>query len=306
MNLAPILLFVYKRPVHTRLTLEALKNNFLANESELFVVSDAPRNPADKDEVESVRELVKSNNWCAKVHLICNEKNLGMNDNFFFHITSLLEKYGRLIVLEDDLCTSPYFLKFMNENLELYQEDKRVMQITGFNFKMKTRNLPSSFLMGVANGWGWATWNNRWQKLIRDPKIVFDKIKQKNLYDRLTIDKSYPDYWKQLESNATGIHNDWDIKWFSSFVLENGLCLYPKESLVVNIGFDGTGMHFKNGNKGHETILSKKPVLLEKQIIEENELARKYLRAYFFKQQPGFKEKVIDKLKLIKRTYFKK
>ncbi len=304
--LAPIVLFAYKREDHVRQTLEALSKNELANQSHLIIISDAGKFEKDQADVQKVRDLAVSRKWCGEVTLICNEKNLGLNDNFFYHISNIVEKYGRIIVLEEDLCTSPYFLNFMNDALDMYEEEKSAMQICGFTFDMSTANLPSSFFLSVTNGWGWATWHDRWQKLNTDSQDLFNKINSKSLYNRLTVDGSYPDFYNQMKSNVDGVHNHWDIKWLATVVVNEGLCLYPKESLVVNIGFDGSGTHFKDGEKGHDTKLGVGKIELVKQKVLELPEARKSLVKYFSAQQPSGFSKLRILLSAVKSKYFTK
>ena len=305
-KLAPIVLFAYKRADHIRQTLEALSKNTLADQSELIVVSDAGKNESDHAAVQEVRDLILSKQWCGKVSLICNKKNLGLNENFFFHITNIVNEFGKIIILEEDIVTSSNFLKYMNDALVMYENEKKVMQISGFIFNMNTKKLDSTYFLGITNGWGWATWADRWSLLNRDPKDLFAKVQSMNLYNTMTLDGAEPDFYNQLESNAKGIHNHWDIKWLSSVVTNHGLCLFPKESLVVNIGFDGSGTHFKDGEKGHKTVLAKNSLVLEKLAIQESLEARKALAKYFRAQQPTFYDKAKFKLNLLKNKYFGK
>ncbi len=305
-DLAPILLFTYNRVEHTRKTLDALCSNPLAGESELIVVSDAPRIQEHVEGVEVVRNLIRSKVWCKNTTLLCMERNMGMNENFLVNITEVVEKYGKVIVLEDDICTSPQFLNFMNDALDVYEQEERVMHVSGFVFDISNRNLPNSFFIGAPSTWGWATWKDRWQKLNRNAKELFEIAQKNNLYSSMTLDRSCPDFWNQLEENALGVHNDWDIKWFSSVVINNGLCLYPKHSLVVNIGFDGTGTHFKNGEKGHTTVFSKIQLRIEKMPIEESLIAKRSFVKYFKSKQLTFFDKAKYKLNLLKSKYFGK
>jgi len=305
-NLSPILLFTYNRVDHTRKTLEALCANDLASESELIVISDAPKVKEHTEGVETVRDLIRSRVWCKNTTLLCMEKNMGMNENFLVNITAVVEKYGKVIVLEDDICTSSQFLSFMNDALDAYEQEERVMHVSGFVFDISNRNLPNSFFLAAPSTWGWATWKDRWQKLNRNAKELFEIAQKNNLYNSITVDGSCPDFWNQLVANASGVNNDWDIKWFSSVVVNSGLCLYPKHSLVVNIGFDGTGTHFKKGEKGHKTALTKNQLLVEKIAVEESPTARKSFAKYFKAQQPTFFDKAKYKLNLLKSKYFGK
>ena len=231
---------------------------------------------------------------------------MGMNENFFLNITSVVEEYGKVIVLEDDICTAPQFLTYMNDALDFYENEERVMQISGFVFNISNDKLPHTYFVGMSNGWGWGTWKSKWSKLNRNAKELFEIVQSNSLYHRMTLDGAERDFWNQLEANAKGVNNDWDIKWFSTVIVNNGLCLYPKQSLVVNIGFDGTGIHFKNGEKGHETKLSNMNLVVEKIPVEESTLAREKFSKYFKSHQPTLIDKINFKLNLIKSKYLKK
>ena len=122
MNLAPIILFVYNRPEHTKKTLESLKINELASESSLFIFSDGSKNENDKKSVDEVRKYISTISGFKEIKIILREKNLGLADSVISGVTEVIEKYGKAIVLEDDIVTSKYFLKFMNEALDFYED----------------------------------------------------------------------------------------------------------------------------------------------------------------------------------------
>ena len=142
MNLAPIILFVYNRPEHTKKTLESLKINELASDSLLFIFSDGNKNENDRKSVEEVRNYISTISGFKEINIILREKNLGLADSVISGVAEVIEKYGKAIVLEDDIVTSKYFLKFMNEALDFYDADKKIYSISGYNFPIK---IPKSY-----------------------------------------------------------------------------------------------------------------------------------------------------------------
>ena len=168
MNLAPIVLFVYNRPWHTKQTIEALQKNELAKDSELFIYSDAPKNKEAEKQVKEVRDYIKTISGFKKVTIIEREKNYGLAKNIIEGVTEIVNKYGKVIVLEDDLITSPYFLRFMNEALNFYENEEKVWHISGWNYPIDTNGLGDAFLWRLMNCWGWATWANRWKYYEKD------------------------------------------------------------------------------------------------------------------------------------------
>ena len=167
MNLAPIILFVYNRPEHTKKTVEALKSNLFASESLLFIFSDGYKNQNDKRAVEDVRKYISTISGFKEIKINLKDNNLGLANSVISGVTEVINKYDKAIVLEDDIITSKYFLKFMNEALDFYEEDKRIYSISGYNFPIK---IPESYQHKIyisprPSSWGWATWKDRWEKV---------------------------------------------------------------------------------------------------------------------------------------------
>ena len=132
-SLAPVILFTYNRPEHTKRTIEALAANELAAETDLYVFSDAAKKDADKGKVQEIRDYVKSVQGFRQVELTAREQNYGLAKNVIEGVTAIVNKYGKVIVLEDDLITNRYFLLFMNDGLDRYQNEQKVTGITGFS-----------------------------------------------------------------------------------------------------------------------------------------------------------------------------
>ena len=182
MTLAPIVIFVYNRPWHIQQSLEALKKNELAKVSELFIYSDGPKDEDSIKGVEEVRSYIKDVSGFRKVTIIKRKENWGLANSIIDGVNEIVNKYEKIIVLEDDLVTSPYFLNFMNEALEFYKNKKKIWHISGWNYPIKTYGIEDVFLWRVMNCWGWATWKDRWQYFEKNTeKIVseFSKSERK-------------------------------------------------------------------------------------------------------------------------------
>ena len=286
MNLAPIVLFVYNRPWHTKQTLNALMKNELADKSILYVVSDGPTSEAtmiDKERIVEVRNLIKNIKWPYKKYIYEENKNKGLGNIIIEYVTKLIKKYGRLIVLEDDIVTSVGFLKYMNDALSLYASEEKVMHISAYWFPTKNaKKLPNTFFYNTASCWGWGTWERSWNKLIIDTDYLKKKIlKDKKYIYKFNIEGS-ADFSLQLQKNITGEINTWAIKWYSSLFLNNGFSLHPNRSLVRNIGMDGTGINFNNSNsKEYYNNSLVNYVKVEKIKIKESVTSRKQMKQFY-------------------------
>jgi hypothetical protein len=283
--LAPIALFVYNRPEHTKKTVEALKKNLLADKSNLYIFSDAPKTEKDKEDVQKVRNYIKKINGFKKINLIKRKKNFGLADSIISGVTKIVNIHGKIIVLEDDLVTSKYFLRYMNDALNLYKDDKKVFGIAGYFYPIKGI-LPEIFFVKLTNCWGWATWKDRWKFFEKDGKKLLSEIKIKNLKKKFDIDGSYP-YTKMLRHQTEGKNNSWAIRWYASTFLNEGLFLYPKISLVKNIGFDESGVHCGSGKWFNVNVYDKE-IKFRKMPIQESFYARaqfkRYFRSIFFRR----------------------
>ena len=171
MVLAPIVLFVYNRFWHTKKTVEALLNNKFASESELIVYSDAAKsNDSEaREEVNYVRNYIRNVKGFKSITLIERESNWGLSANIIDGVTTVVNSHGRVIVLEDDIVTSPAFLAFMNNALSFYEKQNKIWHISGWNYPITVNGLDDAFFLRVMNCWGWATWVNRWENYSKDP-----------------------------------------------------------------------------------------------------------------------------------------
>ena len=292
-NLAPIVLFTYNRPWHTMQTVEALKKNELAQESELFIFSDGWKNEDDKPKVLEVRDYLKTIDGFKNVTIIEKDKNWGLAANIIDGVTKIVNDYGRIIVLEDDLVTSPYFLRFMNEALEMYKYEEKVASIHGYIYPIK--DLPDTFFIKGADCWGWATWKEKWVIFEPDGKKLLEEVKRKNLAKEADFNGTYG-YTKMLKDQIKGKNNSWAIRWYFSAFLRDMLTLYPGKSYVKNIGFDFNATHTKNKTNIFDVELNQL-FKLEKVEVIENLEARKKIEEFLKSNYQSFSKRWINKLK---------
>jgi hypothetical protein len=243
--LAPIVLFVYNRPKHTSKVLEALKANPEAKKSDLFIYCDGPRDNSPEfelEQIEETRKIARSISGFKKIFLTERKQNKGLAASIIEGVTEIVNQYGRIIVLEDDIVTSKGFLKYMNEGLNCYENTNRVMQISGYVFPFHTNfNYLDTFFYKPGSCWGWGTWKKAWSHFEKSPLKLMNELSHKKLWDEFTVYGTYPSYKTQIEQNISGQINTWAIFWYGSMFLQGGTTLMPTVSIVQNIGLDGSG-----------------------------------------------------------------
>jgi hypothetical protein len=240
MNLAPIILFTYNRLWHTEQTIKALQNNYLADKSNLIIYSDGPK-LGEENNVNKVRDYIENVKGFKSVRIIKNEFNNGLAESIIKGVTEIISQYKKVIVLEDDLITSPYFLKYMNEALDFYQDKNKIWHISGWNYPIETDGLGDVFSWRVMNCWGWATWADRWIYFEKDVAKTMHSFSREDI-KKLNLDGA-ENFWKQIIDNKKGKINTWAIFWYVTIFKKNGLCINPTHTYVQNIGLDGSGSH---------------------------------------------------------------
>jgi len=276
-NLAPIALFVYNRPDHSRRTISYLQQNLLADESRLYIFCDAAKTDADKPKVEQVRQLVKDVSGFKSVKVILRNQNLGLAESIISGVTQLVYEYGKVIVFEDDLLSSPYTLQYFNDALTKYANQEQVMHIGAYMYNLHNKKLPETFFYRAATSWGWATWARAWKNFEPDVDKLIDQFDTLKIA-RFSIEGKM-NFWKQIEQFKAGKNNSWAIRWYASIFLKNGLTLNPSQSLIQNIGHDGTGVH-SNKEDMYHVQMTRKQVMQFPDTIEENEEAYKAIKNF--------------------------
>lgn len=293
MKLAPIALFVYNRLEHTQKTINALKNNKLSCESELFIYSDAAKYKKNQKEVKEVRSYIKEISGFKKVHCIERDVNFGLAKSIIDGVTYIINKFGSIIVLEDDHVTSTNFLKFMNLSLNYFENNKRIWHVSGWNYPIQSKELNDIYIWQRMECWGWATWKDRWVNFDKNPYRLLNTYSENDI-NKLNLDGCH-DVWWQVKANKKNKINTWAIFWLTTIYENNGLCVNPVQTLVKNIGIDGTGVHCDETDI-YTNILSEKSSwnLNEKIII--NNLAVSLIKGFHIKHKKSFFSKVIRKL----------
>lgn len=275
-QLAPIALFTYNRPVHTRQTIDALLKNEYASGSDLIIFSDAPKNDADGDGVRQTRAYLRGITGFRSINLIERAENMGLAANIIDGVTQVVNEYGRIIVLEDDLLTSSFFIKYMNEALTMYEDVDEVISVHGYVYPIK-RQLPENFFLIHTDSLGWGTWKDKWVYFNPNGEELLRQLTQKRLLRQFNFDESY-DFAKMLRRQIKGENNSWAIRWYASAFLENKLSLFPGRSLVFHNGGDNTGTNCVY-ESWLDVDLSESPINLRPQLplIESIEARHAYV-----------------------------
>ena len=242
--LAPIALFVYKRPDHARNALQSLATNPEFEASPLFIYSDGARGPEDEEAVKQTRAVVRAN-ATSLTTIIEQPSNVGLANSIISGVTQLCSQYGRVIVLEDDLFVSSRFLAYMNAALTRYADDDVVMQIAGYMFAVDLKVSEDSFFAPFTTSWGWATWQRAWQHFDPDMRGLAALEQDRFMRQRFNLDGAY-DYYGLLQRQQRRQVDSWAVRWYLSVFLRHGLTLYPKRTLVENRGMTGGGTHCTN------------------------------------------------------------
>ena len=303
-TLAPIVLFTYNRPKHTKKTLEALIANELAKDSELFVYQDGLQ-PACKNSVRDrqkkgastnmtdmvqahneVREYIESimrenaaKGYFKRVEFIQREQNLGLADSIIDGVSTIINTYGKIIVLEDDIVTSPVFLQYCNAALNHYKNDKRVWSISAWNYPIDTQGLEDSFFWRIPHCWGWASWSDRWQHVHRDIAWFDRNFDEKDKF-YIDIDGSAK-FFEHFLLNKSGKLKTWAIFNYLVAYKHHALTLMPKVSYIVQSGFDGSGVHCGDeGNVFNPKQVNQNFPINFPECVEESTLALERIRAF--------------------------
>ena len=276
---APVLLFVYNRPAHVRRTVEALRANLLAAESDLYVYSDAAKDESSLEAVREVRAYVRHIDDFRSVTVVERPQNWGLARNIIDGVTTHVNRAGRVIVLEDDLVTAPYFLTFMNDALEAYKDEPRVGHIQACDFTQDP-SLPDTFLIRWTGSWGWGTWARAWKHFNPDGRALLDELLARKLDRTFDFDGTYG-YTRMLRRQIEGKNNSWAIRWNASLFLRGILSLNVGRSLVQNEGFDGSGTNCGGGGLYASSLYMKRLEVVPIFPVEENASARRaYVRYY--------------------------
>jgi len=293
-DLAPIALFCFNRPGHLKKSIDALKKNYLCKNSKIYIFSDAAKNSNDLPEVNKVRSIIKNLEGFKEKKIIFRNKNYGLAKNIVEGVNFVLKKETKIIVLEDDLITNKYFLKYMNTYLNIYLKNKNIASIHGYIYPVNKKNLNDNFFIRGADCWGWGTWKRAWVKYQSNTKKLVKEIKNSNQIKQFNFNNS-KNYYKMLKKNLYTKKKSWAVQWYASAFLANMLTLYPKHTYIKNIGLDGSGENTKI-KYNLNTSFNKNYKISKIDRIEESIIGRKILEEYFRKSEKNLIEKIFSKL----------
>ena len=302
-NLAPIALFVYNRPQHTQRTIKFLQQNELAAESRLYIFSDGAKTSNDDEKVAEVRAIINKTEGFKSVKIIERKENAGLANSVIAGVTQLINDYGQVIVFEDDLVTSPHTLTYFNDALNRYRNEEKVMHIGAYMYPLKSESLPQSFFYRAATSWGWATWASSWTHFEPNIDTLLNQFDAKKK-SAFSIENSM-NFWKQMQEFKKGKNNSWAIRWYASIFLKDGLTLNPAQSLVNNIGHDGTGVH-SGINDIYNVIINPKPITQFPEIIKENEAAYQTIKNFLSNRKGNMVSRIKRFVKEKLAQYFSK
>ena len=294
MNYAPILLFVYNRPSHTRRCIESLLNNPLASESHLFIYADGAKDETQQADVNEVRKFIHSIDGFKHITLIERTENWGLARNIIDGVTTQVNRYGKVIVLEDDLIVAPSFLQFMNDALETYKDEPKVGHIQACDFTQDP-TLPDTFLIKWTGSWGWATWDRAWKHFNPNGKELLQELEARKLTYTFDFNGKYG-FTRMLRRQIAGKNNSWAIRWNASLFLKDILSLNVGRSLVQNEGFDGSGTNCGGGGLYASHLHLNELPVIRITPIEENKEARQAFVRYYARTN-SFLAKAIRRIK---------
>ena len=280
--LAPVILFVYNRFDHITKTLKAISENYLAKETDLIIFSDGPKKEKDVEAVTKVRSIINNEDYkkmFKTVTIVESDANKGLAKSIIEGVSQIIEKTGKVIVLEDDCVSSKDFLNYMNSALDYYEENDKVWSIGGYSVNLDFPNdyEYDTYVMGRTCSYAWGTWKNRWNLVdwnVSDYNKFKYSLKKRRKFNRYGEDRS-----KMLDMQQVGKTNSWAIRFCYAMFKNNMYTIYPCQSKIKNIGYD-VGTHtMKRGSFSVET--SEKEISCFTDNIEVNETLRKQYIKYF-------------------------
>jgi acetyltransferase-like isoleucine patch superfamily enzyme len=283
-SFAPVLIFGYNRPQHLKKCINALLNSRNADNTEVFIFLDGPKDNASTIQLNlhfEVKNCVSSISGFKSIRTIESSTNLGLSKSIVNGINAIFEKYDRIIVLEDDVIVSEGFLDYCNSALECYQNDNEVMHISAANYALDIPPECETFFAKILTCHGWATWRRAWKHFNDDAidHLAYFNSSPERVLDFDVNGKAY--FLEQLKQNVEGRISTWAVKWYASWLRAGGISLLPRMSLVGNIGFDGSGE-----NSGYaESYLSARveTISVVRQPIIENTEYRERLSVFWSK-----------------------
>ena len=292
--ISPLAIFAFNRPKYLEKCLKSLKLNKLSRQTITYFFIDYPKLEKDFKNYHKVLNMVRETNIFKKKVIIQRKYNYGLKKNILNGINYVLKKNETIIVLEDDLYLSKYFLDYMNKYLYFFKNSKNIASIHGYCYPIDKKNLNNFFLLRGADCWGWATWSDRWEYFEKNiDKTMKDFSRKQIKYFNLD---NYENYWSQIIANKENKINTWAVFWYATIIKHKGLCLNPAHSFVINIGNDGSGEHRDSSNT-FLTTLSKTNKFNFTSDFQENLIAVDLIKKFYKSIKTPLLTRITNKFK---------
>lgn len=302
MTFAPIAFFVFNRPEHTSASISALLNNDESKESDLFIFSDGPKLNEDIPLVNETRKIIRNIKGFKSINLFERTENIGLANSIITGISEIFNNYNKVIVLEDDLITSPYFLNFINKALDFYEKFPSVFAVSGFGPPIKINinyNFDTYLIPTRSASWGWGTWKDIWKIIDWDIKDFDIFIKNVSLKKKFNYTGN--DMTKMLIKQLKGEIDSWSIRFDYNVFKNNGYCVYPIKSFILNKGMKGNGTHFKIPAEIKVELIQFKKENFLFSIEPNDDLINSFRK--FHNEQLSFKNKFIRRVNYLLKKY---
>lgn len=275
-KLSPVILFTYNRLEETKKTVENLKQATLFDKTDIYIYSDGAKNLEAEETVKKVRRYLEELSKYKNIKITYSEKNKGLAKSIIEGVTKIIERYGKVIVLEDDLLVSRDFLIYMNEALYTYKDRDDIWSISGFspNVDIPKDYKEDIYLTFRGCSWGWATWKDRWETIDWEVKDFKELKKSKKLKNQFNI--SGNDMFKMLELQMLGKINSWAIRWCYSQFKQQKYTVYPVISKVKNIGFGEDATHGGIFVEKHLVNLDERKIFLNRYVVSDLDVLQKF------------------------------
>ncbi|GAT62869.1 glycosyltransferase [Paludibacter jiangxiensis] len=300
-NLAPIVLFVYNRPQHTQNTINALINNQLSQESTLYIFADGPKENATQEQIrniEEVRQIINATRGFKQIVIHESKTNKGLANSVIEGVTKIIDQYERVIVLEDDLVTSPAFLSYMNQALSYYKEYPSVFSISAD--RPQNIDIPSDYPFDVfvslrAYSYGWGTWKEKWNKINWNHNAISDIFQNSAI--KQAFNRGGEDLTAMLFEQHAGKIDSWAVRFVLNHFIHHCVSIMPCKTYIINNGFDGTGTHcdIRHSNKASEELNHSFTPCFLPVIYEDASIINSFYSAFYPRKRPVYK-KIINKI----------
>lgn len=291
-TLAPIAIFAFNRPTHLARCLESMSQNKDFSNTKVFLFIDGPKSKEDEILQQEMVKLIETFNH-NDLKIIRSTQNKGLSDSLISGINYVLQKHESIIVIEDDLRVSEFFLEFINNGLKVYREYERVASIHAYVYPIQRKAQENFFIRG-ADCWGWGTWRRAWEKFEKDGGKLYQELKKNRLMSDFNLDGAAP-FKRMLKDQINGKNDSWAIRWHASMYIQEMYTLYPSASLVENIGLDGSGVH-SGVTKTMDTNLSRIPIAVSEIEVKEDQAMRNEFKKFFKLQKLKYLRENLEKL----------